>query len=482
MLTELSAVELAAKLRSREVSATEVAQAQLNRIAELDANLGAFLHVSPENVLEEAANAQKLLDSGEGGALTGVPIALKDNMCTLGLPTTCASKILENYIPPYDATVVGRLREQGLVLLGKTNMDEFAMGGSTEKSAYRSCHNPWDLTCAPGGSSGGSAVAVAGSLAPLSLGSDTGGSIRQPASLCGIVGFKPTYGRVSRYGLVAFSSSLDQIGPFGRSVEDVAAISDVISGYDHHDSTSLPNAGMDNSGLKDGTLKGKRFALPKELFGSGIEPGVLSVIHETIDLLKKEGVEFTEVSVPSIAQAVTIYYIIAPAEASSNLARFDGVRYGPRIEGDGHIGSAAKTRGELFGHEVKARIMIGTYALSAGYFDAYYLRAQQVRAVMAQDFEKIFAEFDAVFSPTSPAVAFKLGALDSDPMALKMLDLCTIPANMGGFPAISLNAGLSGGLPVGLQLMGPVMGDENLLQLAYSVERAMPAATVRPRL
>lgn len=481
MLTTYSAAKLAQLLASREVSAREVAQAHLDRIEALDSQFGAFLTLDPERTLAEADEAQRLLESGQAGPLAGVPVAVKDNISTAGLRTTCASKILEDYVPPYDATTVQKLRVAGCVNLGKTNLDEFAMGTSCENSAFQLSRNPWDLDRSPGGSSGGSAACVAAELAPLSLGSDTGGSIRMPASLCGIVGFKPTYGRISRYGLVAFGSSLDQIGPFGRSVEDAALLAEVLSGHDPMDCTSLPHPSISTRDLKSGSLKGKRFALPKELTGDAIQPGVQAAISEAIRRLQAEGATVEEVSIPSINLGVTTYYIIAPSEASSNLGRFDGVRYGPRVEGEGHVGTVAATRA-LFGHEVKARIMIGTYALSAGYYDAYYLRAQQVRAMMSAEFEKVFGSFDAVISPASPVVAFKLGELSQDPMALKLLDLCTIPANMGGFPAISLNCGYSEGLPVGLQLMGPTMGDEALLQSAWSIEQILGDLQQRPPL
>ncbi len=481
-MTNLTAAELAAKLRAKEVSARELAESYLQRIESQDSKYFAYLTVDRDKTLAEADAAQSLIDAGEGGPLAGVPIALKDNISTLGVRTTCASKVLENYIPPYDATVVQRLKAHGCVGLGKTNLDEFAMGTSCENSAFGPSKNPWDPTRSPGGSSGGSAAAVAANLAPISLGSDTGGSIRMPASLCGLVGYKPTYGRVSRYGLVAFASSLDQIGPFGRTVEDCALLAQAISGNDPLDSTSLPDSQIRVDGLKQGSLKGLRVALPDEMFSDDSQPGVLAAVNEAIETLAKEGVEFTRVKMPSIQLGVTTYYIIAPSEASSNLARFDGARYGNHVDGAGHIGAVASTRGKLFGHEVKARIMMGTYALSAGYYDAYYLRAQQVRAMMASEFEATFQQFDAIMSPCSPVVAFKLGELMADPMALKLLDTCTIPANMGGFPGLSLNCGFSDGLPVGLQIMTPVMADEKLLQIAYACERALPNAGARPQL
>lgn len=473
-LFDLTAADLAAKLRSKEVSVREVAGAFATRAAEAEPKVGAFLTLCDETQWGPVADAaQSAINGGTAGPLTGVPVAIKDNISTKGLLTTCASKILSNYVPPYNATVMDRLEQAGTVVIGKTNLDEFAMGASTETSAYHPTRNPWDLDRSPGGSSGGSAAAVAALQAPLALGSDTGGSIRQPAALCGIVGFKPTYGRVSRYGLVAFGSSLDQIGPMGRTVEDVALLAEAISGHDHHDATSLPQSQIVSRELKSGSLKGLKMALPKELFDDAAEPGVLESVMAAVENLKREGVEFSEVSIPEIKLGVTTYYIIAPAEASSNLARFDGVRFGPREDGDGHVGAVASTRGHLFGKEVKTRIVVGTYVLSAGYYDAFYLRAQQVRGKMAAEFERVFQEFDAVLSPTSPCVAFKIGELTDDPMALKLLDLCTIPANMGGFPAISLPCGLSEGLPVGLQLMGGINQDERLLRAAHSVERAL---------
>ncbi|HWD38922.1 MAG TPA: Asp-tRNA(Asn)/Glu-tRNA(Gln) amidotransferase subunit GatA [Fimbriimonas sp.] len=481
-ITRLPAAEIAKKVATKELSCVDVASAFLDRIAALDDRLNAFITVDPEKVMAEASEAQEKIERGDAGPLAGVPIAVKDNISTRGIETTCASKILKGYVPPFDATVVEKLKSAGAVILGKTNLDEFAMGGSTETSAYGTSHNPWDLERTPGGSSGGSAAAVAAEMAPLALGSDTGGSIRQPAALCGIVGYKPTYGRCSRYGLVAFGSSLDQIGPFAKSVEDAALLAQAITGHDPCDSTSLNLPSVATAALKSGTLKGLKVGLPKEMFGDEMHPGVLSSVQEAIDVLRSQGVDAREVSIPSIKLGVTTYYIIAPAEASSNLARFDGVRYGPRSEGKGHIGVVERTRAEGFGHEVKTRIMIGTYALSAGYYDAYYLKAQQVRAIMTQEFAKVFGEFDLVLSPTSPLPAFKSGELNQDPLAIKLLDYCTIPANMGGFPALSLNCGFADGLPVGLQFIARPLDDEKLLQMAYCVEQALPNATRRPPL
>jgi aspartyl-tRNA(Asn)/glutamyl-tRNA(Gln) amidotransferase subunit A len=480
LITQLTAAELGRKLAARELGCQEVAQAFLDRIDTFDGDFGCFLAVDPDRTFAAADQAQAKIDRGEAGPLTGVPIAIKDNISTEGVETTCASKILKGYVPPFDATVVERIARDGLVSLGKTNLDEFAMGTSTENSAFQITRNPWDRMRSPGGSSGGSAAAVAGEFAPLALGSDTGGSIRQPASLCGIVGFKPTYGRCSRYGLIAFGSSLDQIGPLARTVEDAALIAQITTGHDPLDSTSLKREPIDATHLKSGSLRGLKAALPKEMFNEAVSPGVRRSIEEAVETLAREGVEVTPVSIPSIAYGVTTYYLIAPAEASSNLARFDGIRFGPRAEGKGHIEVVERSRAQGFGHEVKARIMIGTYALSAGYYDAFYLRAQQVRALMSREFNKVFEEYDFVLSPTSPITAFKLGELTNDPLALKLLDYCTIPANMNGMPGISLNCGFSEGLPVGLQLLAAPMEDEKLLQIAYCVEQALPHATARP--
>jgi aspartyl-tRNA(Asn)/glutamyl-tRNA(Gln) amidotransferase subunit A len=479
VITTLTAAELARQIAARTISCREVAEAFLDRIDSHDHRFGCFLARDRERTLAEAEAAQKLVDSGAASPLTGVPVAVKDNMSTDGIETTCASKILKGYVPMFDATAIAKLKAIGMPVLGKTNLDEFAMGTSTENSAFQITRNPWDVERSPGGSSGGSAAAVAAELAPLSLGSDTGGSIRQPAALCGTVGFKPTYGRCSRYGLIAFGSSLDQIGPFARNVEDAAMLAEAITGHDPLDSTSLPHPPISTRELKSGSLKSLKVAIPREMFNESLHAGIREQIENTIAILTREGVQFEEISLPMIANGVTTYYIIAPAEASSNLARFDGVRYGLRAESKGHIHLMERTRAEGFGHEVKTRIMIGTYALSAGYYDAYYLRAQQVRSLMNQQFAEAFGRFDAILSPTSPLPAFKLGELKDDPMALKLLDYCTIPANMGGFPGISLNCGFTDGLPVGLQLMTGPLEDEKLLQIAYCVEQALPGATKR---
>jgi aspartyl-tRNA(Asn)/glutamyl-tRNA(Gln) amidotransferase subunit A len=480
-ITRLSAAELGRKIQGRELSVREAVTAYLDRISRLNDPLNAYLTVCAERALEQADEAQKIVDEGAAGPLTGVPIALKDNLCTQAVRTTCASRILGDYAPPYDATAASRALAAGMPLLGKTNLDEFAMGTSTETGAFGPARNPWDLERSPGGSSGGSAAAVAAELAPLALGSDTGGSIRQPASLCGIVGFKPTYGRISRYGLIAFASSLDQVGPMARTVEDAALLASAVSGHDPRDSTSLQEPPIRIESLRSGSLRGLRLAMPKELWTDRNAPGVNEVCGRAVEALRKEGAEVREIELPSIAYGVTTYYILAPSEASSNLARYDGIRYGRREEGFGHVAVVEATRGKGFGHEVKQRIMIGTYALSAGYYDAYYLRAQQVRALMTREFESAFREADFIVSPSSPVTAFRIGELSEDPLALKLLDACTIPANMGGFPAISLPCGLEEGLPVGLQLIGPRLGDEDLLRAAWCVEKAL-CASCRPPL
>jgi aspartyl-tRNA(Asn)/glutamyl-tRNA(Gln) amidotransferase subunit A len=452
------------------VSAIEVAEHFLDRIERLDPRIGAFLAVSREWVIEQAQQAQRALDDGSAGPLTGIPVALKDNLTTRELPTTCGSRILEGHQPVYDAHVVEQLARAGSVVLGKTNLDEFAMGGSTESSAYGVTRNPWDTDRSPGGSSGGSAAAVAAGFSPVALGSDTGGSVRQPAALCGVVGFKPTYGRVSRRGLVAYASSLDQVGTLGRTVEDAACLAAAVSGHDPRDSTSIPCEPISPETV---SLRGLRLGFPRQLRYSAVAPEVARVIEAALENLEREGVSVVEIDLPSIELGVSTYYIIAPAEASSNLARYDGIRFGPRIEGEGHVGTVAATRGKLFGHEVKMRVILGTYVLSAGYYDAYYHRALQIRGMMAAEFEKAFQEVDWVVSPTSPRTAFRLGEFADDPLPLKAMDLCTIPANLGGFPSLSLPCGVSDGLPVGLLLTGPAMSDGRLLGTAQAIESAL---------
>ncbi len=479
MPVDRTATELVRDVQSGRLAPSEVVRAYAERVDRFGERLGAFLWFDAEAALAEARRVEERLAAGESLPLAGLPVAIKDNISTRGIPTTCASKILEGYVPPFDATVVERLRRAGAVVFGKTNLDEFAMGGSNETSAFGPVRNPWDLERSPGGSSGGSAAAVAARLAPAALGSDTGGSIRMPAALCGIVGFKPTYGRCSRFGLVAFGSSLDQIGPMARTVEDAALVAEAITGHDPKDGTSVA-CGPVRADLSEGTLKGKRLAYSKELTGDALHPAVARTFEQALEVLRAEGAELAEVSLPSVRLAVSTYYILAPAEASSNLARFDGVRFGPRAEGPGHVETVARTRGRLFGHEVKTRIVIGTYVLSAGYYEAYYAKAQQARTLLRREFLEVLDRFDAIVSPTAPVTAFRLGEMSADPVALKMLDLCTIPANMGGFCAVSIPCGLAEGLPVGLQLLGAPMRDEALLGTAHAAERALPSIGAPP--
>lgn len=481
MIRSLSAAEIAEAVRTRRVSVREVVDEHLLAIERLDPRLRAFVSIDPETARRAAEDLQERVDAGDPLSLPGVPLGVKDNICTLGLPTTCASRILEGYVSPYEATVVERARAAGMVVLGKTNLDEFGMGDSTEWSAFGPSLNPWDLERTPGGSSGGSAAAVAARMVPLALGSDTGGSVRMPAALCGIVGMKPTYGRCSRYGLVAYASSLDQVGVLGRSVADVALGLAAVSGPDRRDSTSSPAPPIDAQRLEPGPLRGRRLGLVREFLGEGIAPGVRVAVEEAVRRLGDEGATIEQVSLPSVEYAVSTYYIIAPAEASSNLARYDGVRFGPRVEGPGgHVELVARTRGRLFGREVKARIMIGTYVLSAGYYDRYYARAHRVRSRMIEEFARAFEKFDALIGPTCPVTAFRLGELLGDPLALKLLDQCTIPANMGGLPALSLPCGLADGLPVGLQLMGPPNADERILGLGRAIEAVLPPLPAPP--
>ena len=476
-LVRLSAVQIAERVAAREVSAVEVAQAHLDRIAEVDDRLHAFLHVDADGALAQA----RRVDAGEvTGPLAGVPLALKDVIVTKGVPTTAGSKILEGWVPPYDATIVERMRAAGIVVLGKTNMDEFAMGSSTEHSAYGPTHNPWDLERTPGGSGGGSSAAVAGFLAPLGIGTDTGGSIRQPAAVTGTVGVKPTYGGVSRYGLIAFSSSLDQAGPCARTVLDAALLHEVIAGHDPRDSTSidLPVPPVVEA-ARSGDISGLRVGVVRELAGDGYQTGVTARFSEAVELLTSLGADVVEVSCPHFDYALPAYYLIAPSEASSNLARYDAMRYGLRVGDDGNASAEevmSLTRAAGFGAEVKRRIILGTYALSAGYYDAYYGQAQKVRTLITGDFETAFDQVDVLVSPTTPTTAFKLGERVDDPLAMYLADLCTIPSNLYGGPALSVPCGLSDdGLPVGLQVMAPVMADERLYRVAAAVERALGA-------
>ncbi len=478
-LFQLSVSEMRSKLDNKEVSVKELLDAHFEQIKNTDSKLKAFLTLNEEGAYQSAESAQKKINEGESEPLTGIPYALKDNIVTKGIRTTCASKILHNWVPQYNSTAYERLSKQGAILLGKTNLDEFAMGSSTEFSAFHPTHNPWDLERVPGGSSGGSAVAVSSGMAPLSYGSDTGGSVRQPASLCGVVGFKPTYGRVSRYGLVAFSSSLDQIGPFARNVEDVILGFEAIYGRDSHDSTTVAMP-FDGKKARERKIKGRKIAYPKEFVTDAFEGGVRDLFFKTLELLANAGAEIKEISLPMIEQGVSTYYIIAPAEASSNLARYDGVRYGLRIDGKNAQEMIVRTRSEGFGKEVKERIIIGTYVLSAGYFEAFYGKAHKAKTLMKSQFREAFQEFDIIVGPTSPTVAFKIGEHSGDPMALKLADFCTIPANIGGFPALSLNAGFSEGLPVGFQLIANSFDEETLFSAALGLEEMLPKTPFPP--
>jgi aspartyl-tRNA(Asn)/glutamyl-tRNA(Gln) amidotransferase subunit A len=482
-LNTLTAVELSTKLESGDVSSVEVTQAHLDRIAAVDEGVHAFLHLN-EKALETAASVDAKRAAGEKlGPLAGVPIAIKDVLCTLGMPSTAGSRILAGWIPPYDATVVARLRNANLVLLGKTNMDEFAMGSSTEFSAFGATHNPWDLGRIPGGSGGGSAAAVAAFEAPIALGSDTGGSIRQPAAVTGSVGVKPTYGGVSRYGAIALASSLDQVGPVSRTVLDAALVHDVIGGHDPRDSTSLTDvwpsfADAARAGALQESLKGLRIGVVKELDAPGFQAGVSQRFHETLAILEGAGAEIVEVSAPNFDYAVAAYYLILPAEASSNLAKFDSVRFGLRVNpvGGGTVEDVmAATREAGFGPEVKRRIILGTYALSAGYYDAYYGSAQKVRTLIQRDFAAAFAQADVLVSPAAPTTAFKLGEKLEDPLAMYLNDVTTIPANLAGIPGMSLPMGLApeDGLPTGIQIMAPARADDRLYKLGATLERLL---------
>jgi len=478
--------ELVRLVRSRELSAREVVAAHLARVAAVDARLGAFLHIDESGALRRADEIDRELASGrDPGPLCGVPIALKDILVTRDIPTTAGSRILAGWIPPYDATVVERLRAAGAVLLGKLNMDEFAMGSSTENSAFFPCRNPWDLERVPGGSSGGSAAAVAAGLCAASLGTDTGGSIRQPASLCGVVGLKPTYGRVSRWGVIAFASSLDQVGPLARSVADAALLFEVIAGFDPRDATSIDEPAPRLSGALTAGARGLTIGRPREYDLPGVDPEVTKAIDGALALLADHGARVRDISLPNVGHALPTYYLVAPAEASSNLARYDGVRYGRRPEGSSTslLEMYRRTRGAGFGPEVKRRIMLGTFALRSGYYDAYYKKAQQVRALIAEDYRRAFQEVDLIASPTSPTPAFQIGEKASDPMAMYLADVFTLSANLAGLPGISVPAGLSSsGLPIGLQLVGRPLDEATLIRAAAAHERAAGPAPHPPEL
>src|SRR3954468_5794865 len=476
-----TAAELAALIASGEVSAAEVARDHLDRITAVDGEVKAFLHVDEDNVLEQARAVDTKRAAGERlGPLAGVPIAHKDVFTTADMPTTCSSKILQGWRPPYDATVTARLRAAGLVIIGKTNMDEFAMGSSTENSAYGTTHNPWDLSRVPGGSSGGSSAAVAAYEAPLATGTDTGGSIRQPAAVTGLVGTKPTYGGSSRYGVIAFASSLDTPGPLARTVLDAALLHEAFSGHDPMDSTSIdaPVPAVVEAARR-ADVEGLRVGVVKEFGGEGYQPGVLARFHEAVELLESLGAKVVEVSCKHFTYALPAYYLIAPSECSSNLARFDAMRYGLRVGDDGTRSAEevmALTRAQGFGPEVKRRIILGTYALSSGYYDAYYGQAQKVRTLITRDFQRAWESVDVLVAPTCPTVAFPLGAKLEDPLAMYKQDICSIPANLYGGPAASFPAGLSDGLPVGLQVMAPTLRDDLLYRVGGALEDALPPA------
>ncbi len=470
----LSIDEASRRLDAREISSRELTKAVLDRIEAVDGRVGAYLSLAAESALESADAADKRRSDGERGSLLGIPVALKDVLSKRGLPTTCGSRMLESYVPPYDATVVELLDRAGAVVLGKTNMDEFAMGSSTENSAYHPTHNPWDLERVPGGSSGGSAAAVAAGEATFALGSDTGGSIRQPAALCGVVGMKPTYGRVSRFGLVAFASSLDQIGPFTRTVRDTATVLNAICGHDKRDSTSAPVDVPDFTVGLDRGVQGLRIGVPREYMPSSLDAGVRAKVEAALSAFESQGAIIErDVPLPSTEAALAVYYIIAPSEASANLARYDGVKYGfSYTQGKTMWENMEMTRGQGFGAEVKRRIMIGTYALSSGYYDAYYLKAQKVRTVIRNEFDAAFEKYDVLVSPVTPTPAFKIGEKANDPYAMYLNDVFTLPVNIAGLPGISVPAGLVDGLPVGLQVIGKPFDEEAVLRVASAFEAA----------
>ena len=482
-LYELTISEAAELLHQKKISSVELTKAHLERIRAVEPQVSAFTLVTDELALRQAEEADRRFARGEHlFPLTGIPIAIKDVICTKDITTTCGSRMLEHFKPPYDATVMKRLNETGIVMVGKTNMDEFAMGSSTEHSAFFPTHNPWDLERAPGGSSGGSAAAVAAGMAMGSYGSDTGGSIRQPASLCNVVGLKPTYGRVSRFGLVAFGSSLDQIGPFARNAQDAALLLQAIAGNDPLDGTSSPTPVPDYSKALSGDIKGLRIGVPEEYWVEGTQPGVVTAVREDIERLRELGAEISSVSLPYTKYSVAAYYIIAPAEASANLARYDGVKYGYSYRDTSDMWEAMeKTRQFGFGPEVKRRIMLGTYALSAGYYDAYYKQAEKVRTLITHDFEQAFEQVDVLVSPASPTVAFRIGEI-SDPYQMYLQDVFTIPANLAGICGVSIPGGFSEGLPVGLQLLGKAFDEESILRVADAFEGVTDYHTCWPKL
>ncbi len=483
-LWKLTAHEAHEGLRGKQFTARELTQSVLDRVEAVEDRVKAYITVTPELAMEQAAEADARLEAGAATPLTGIPVAVKDVIVTRGVRTTAGSKILESFIPPYDSHVYGQLKRAGAVTVGKANMDEFAMGSSTEHSAFGPSHNPWDLERVPGGSSGGSAAAVSAGEALVALGSDTGGSIRQPAALCGNVGLDPTYGRVSRYGIVAFGSSLDQVGPIGRDVEDVATMLDCISGHDPRDSTSFPEPLPEVRHYLGRDIRGFRIGVPREYFVEGIEPEVRARVEEALKVLEGLGASVDRsLSLPGTEHALAVYYLIAPSEASANLARYDGVKYGfSDRSGDSMWQNMEDTRGQGFGAEVKRRIMLGTYALSAGYYDAFYLKAQKVRTVITEEFRDAFQRYDLIVTPTSPTVAFPIGAKVDDPYAMYLNDVFTLPSSVAGNPAISVPCGLSEGLPVGLQLIGDLFGEPKLIQAAHAFEREAGFANRLPEL
>jgi aspartyl-tRNA(Asn)/glutamyl-tRNA(Gln) amidotransferase subunit A len=474
MLNQLTISELAVKLARREVSAREVMQSCLDQIARVDGKIHAFISHDAADALAQADAADKIISSGAKKTLLGIPIAVKDVLAVKNQTLNCGSKILGNFVSPYDATAVEKLKAAGAIIFGRLNMDEFAMGSSTENSAFGVTHNPWDFTRIPGGSSGGSAAAVAADEAIATLGTDTGGSIRQPAALCGVVGLKPTYGRISRYGLVAFASSLDQIGPLTKDVRDAATLLGAMSGVDPRDSTSVPQPVPDYVAALDGNIKGLKLGLPKEYLLGGLDPEVKAAVDTAVKQYEKLGAEIVEISLPHTDYAVATYYIIATAEASANLARFDGIRYGARVEGNDPAELYSQTRGAGFGAEVKRRIILGTYVLSSGYHDAYYLRAQKVRTLIRNDFLKAFETVDAIVTPTTPTAAFKIGEKSDDPLQMYLSDIFTISCNLGGICGVSIPCGFtkSPKLPIGLQLLGKPFSEETLLKLAHAYEQS----------
>ena len=473
-ITELTVHELLEKLKNKELTSAEITKAYVDRINEKEKDVQAFITPLTDEAIKKAEEIDKKIESGESKAeLAGIPIGIKDNMCTKGVKTTCGSKMLENFVSPYNATVMEKINAEDMIMLGKLNMDEFAMGSSTEYSHFHTTKNPWNLNTVPGGSSGGSAAAVAANLVPWALGSDTGGSIRQPASLCGIVGLKPTYGLVSRYGLVAFASSLDQIGPMTKDVKDAALLLNVISGHDEKDTTSAEIVEKDYTKCLKNDVKGLKIGVPKEYFGEGINPEVKAKVEEAIEKYKELGAEVEEFSLDIADYSLATYYIIAPAEASSNLGRFDGIRYGYRTPNYTNLKELFKnSRSEGFGPEVKRRIILGTYVLSSGYYDAYYKKAQQVRTLVMNEFNKGFEKYDVILTPTAPTVAFGIGEKSNNPLEMYLADICTVSVNIAGLPGISIPVGVDKeGMPIGMQLIGNKFQEETILNTAYSFEQ-----------